>query len=403
MYVLVANLGSTSFKYSLFDIDSETVLAKGRIERIGEAESPCTVAVYTSDGSEKKKEEKLQVPDHAAAVQTCLKELRSHFGDDFNIAAIGFKTVHAAGISGVQLVDEALLQAMEEFNDVLPAHNPPYVNAMRLLRDKLPEIPLVAAFETGFHLTIPNRNRYYGVPLEWAEKYHIQKWGFHGASHRYIATRTPELYATLAGKVPQPFRIISMHLGGSSSICAIKDGKSVAASMGTSPQTGLFQNNRCGDLDPFIIPYLMRRMDKTYVEVLHLLSTKSGLLGLSGVGNDLRDIMNEAKNGNERAKLALDVFAGSIRQYLGAYLVELGGVDALVFTAGIGENNEFIREQVCKGLESFGIILDEKKNTEVHSVEAPIHTADSKTQIWVIPTNEELVVARQVKECLSAK
>ncbi|MCL2742969.1 MAG: acetate/propionate family kinase [Planctomycetaceae bacterium] len=398
MHVLVANLGSTSFKYSLFDIDDETVLAKGRIERIGEAESPVSVEV---DG--KKQEAILPVPDHAVAVQTCLNDLRSHFGDDFNIAAIGFKTVHAAGISGVQLVDEKLLQAMEEFNEVLPAHNPPYVNAMRLLRNKLPEIPLVAAFETGFHQTIPNRQRYYGVPFEWAEKYHIQKWGFHGASHRYISVRTPELFVRHAGKLPEPFRMISMHLGGSSSLCAIKDGKSVAASMGTSPQTGLFQNNRCGDFDPFIVPYLMRKMNVSYEEVLKQLSSKSGLLGLSGIGSDLRDIMNEAKNGNERAQLALDVFAGSIRQYLGAYMLELGGVDALVFTAGIGENNEFIREQVCKNLESFGIVLDEKKNAEVRSVEAPIHSPESKTQIWVIPTNEELVVARQVKECLSAK
>ncbi|MDR3183059.1 MAG: acetate/propionate family kinase, partial [Planctomycetaceae bacterium] len=305
---------------------------------------------------------------------------------------IGFKAVHAAGFSGVQKVDTVLLDAMEEYNDVLPAHNPPYVRAMRLLAEKLPDIPLIAAFETDFHQTIPDRHRYFGVPFEWAENFGIKRWGFHGASHRYIAGRSAELLNR------NDLKIISMHLGGSSSLCAINSGKSVAASMGTSPQTGLFHNNRVGDFDPFVIPYLMRKAGKTHHEILHILAEQSGLLGLSGVSGDLRDVMEAAQQGNSQARLACEVLVGSIRNYLGAYLVELGGADVLVFTGGIGEHNGFIRSKVCENLSPLGIILDEAKNGEAAGTEAAIHCSGSKTQIWTIPTNEELVVARQVQE-----
>lgn len=311
------------------------------------------------------------------------------------VSAIGFKAVHAAGVSGVQRVDAHVLDAMEEFNDLMPAHNPPYVRAMRLLAEKLPEIPLVAAFETGFHQTIPNRNRYYGIPLEWADQYYVKRWGFHGASHRYIATRAAELLNR------NDLKIVSMHLGGSSSLCAINAGKSVATTMGSSAQTGLFQNNRCGDFDPFVIPYLMRKTGKTQNDILYELSNKSGLLGLSGIGADIRDIMQALHDGNDRARLALDVFAGYIRQYLGAYLVELGGADMLVFTAGIGENNDYLRKLVCRDLENFGIVLDETKNVQTKAIEASIHTDESKVQIWIVPTNEELIVARQTQELIS--
>jgi acetate kinase len=401
MYILVANLGSTSFKYSLFDMNGEKVLAKGRVERIGEASSPCSVEVGGV-----KRETTVSVPDHAVAVRQCLSQLTEPgFGPIKNaseVSAIGFKAVHAAGISGVQKVDARLLDAMEEINDMMPAHNPPYVRAMRILAEKLPDIPLVAAFETGFHQTIPDRNRYYGVPFEWAEKYNIVRWGFHGASHRYIAARTAEIHQSTP-RSPLPasqLKVISMHLGGSSSLCAIKDGKSVAASMGTSAQTGLFHNNRVGDFDPFVVPYLMRKTGKTQDEILNILATKSGMFGLSGVSGDLRDVMDAAEKGNKQAKLAVDVFIGDIRKYLGAYLVELGGADMLVFTGGIGEHQKELRKSVCAGLEVFGIVLDPQKNADAKGTETAIHASESKTQIWIVPTNEEQIVARQVKELI---
>ncbi|MDR1963413.1 MAG: acetate/propionate family kinase, partial [Planctomycetaceae bacterium] len=395
MYVLVANLGSTSFKYSLFDMNGEKVLAKGRVERIGETSSPCSVEIGGV-----RRETSAAVPDHAVAVRQCLAQLTEpDFGllkNASEVSAIGFKAVHAAGISGVQKVDAKLLDAMEEINDMMPAHNPPYVKAMRILAEKLPDIPLVAAFETGFHQTIPNRNRYYGVPFDWAEKYNVVRWGFHGASHRYIAVRTAEILKR------NDLRIISMHLGGSSSLCAINAGKSVAASMGTSAQTGLFHNNRVGDFDPFVVPYLMRKTGKTQEEILNILATKSGLFGLSGVSGDLRDVMDAAEKGNKQAKLAVEVLVGDIRKYLGAYLVELGGADVLVFTGGIGEHRKDLRENVCRGLETFNIIIDTKKNAESTNNETPIHAPESKTQIWIVPTNEELIVAREVKEIVGS-
>ncbi|MDR2438645.1 MAG: acetate/propionate family kinase [Planctomycetaceae bacterium] len=393
MYVLVANLGSTSFKYSLFDMNNEKVLAKGRIERIGEALSPGMVEVNGV-----KRETNFVAPDHAVAVRQCLAQLTeqefSPIKSDSEIAAIGFKAVHAAGISGVRRVDAELLDAMEEINDMMPAHNPPYVRAMRILAQKLPDIPLVAAFETGFHQTIPNRNRYYGIPFEWAEKYNIIRYGFHGASHRYIAVRTAEILKR------NDLKVISIHLGGSSSLCAINAGQSVAASMGASAQTGLFHNNRVGDFDPFVIPYLIRKTGKTHEEILNILATKSGLLGLSGVSGDLRDVINAAEKGHEQGQLAVEVLVGDIRKYLGAYLVELGGADLLVFTGGIGEHNKTIRKEVCSGLEVFGIILDSQKNA-VAEGETAIHATESKTQIWIVPTNEELIVARQTKELIA--
>jgi acetate kinase len=396
MKILVANIGSTSFKYSLFDMTTESILARGRVERIGEKLSPCVIEV----GGVRYSRE-VSVPDHAVAVRQCLEQLTSSesavLRDVSEIAAIGFKAVHAAGISGVQFVDAKLLDAMEEFNNLLPAHNPPYIKSMRNIASQLPEIPLIAAFETDFHKTIPPRNRYYGVPFEWAEKFDIIRYGFHGASHRYIATRTAEILKR------DDLRIISMHLGGSSSLCAINAGKSVAASMGTSPQTGLFHGNRCGDFDPFVVPYLMRKLSKTQEEVLSILATKSGLLGLSGVGSDLRDVMEAAKNGNDKAKLAVEVLVGYIRLYLGGYLVELGGADVLVFTGGIGENNSVVREMITDNLTTFGICIDKEKNKNITNTESPIHTKESKTQIWIIPTNEEIIVARQCVEKLKSK
>ena len=392
MKVLVANLGSTSFKYRLFDMTDEQQVARGGIERIGEAESSCFVEI-----GGRRSEEVAPVPDHAEAVRRCLAQLtdpeKGCLKSASDVSAIGFKAVHGGSVSGVQRVTSELLQAMEEMNGVAPAHNPPYINAMRLLHEQLPEIPLIAAFETDFHQTIPARNRYYAIPYEWATEGLVRRWGFHGASHRYIAVRTAELLGR------NDLRVISCHLGGSSSLTAIRNGESVGNSLGMSPQSGLPHNNRVGDFDPFALPVIMKRTGKSLEEVLDDLACRSGLLGLSGVSGDVRDVSEAAEAGNERAQLALDVFAGSVRQYLGAYLVELGGADAIVFTGGIGENRPEFRAKVCQGLEEFGIVLDDEKNASTRD-EAPIHSDSSGTQIWVIPTNEELIVARQAKQLL---
>jgi acetate kinase len=392
MKVLVANLGSTSFKYRLFDMRDEQQLARGGIERIGSPESRCSVQIGSW-----RSEQTAKVPDHAAAVRQCLAQLTDPehgcLKDGSEVAAIGFKAVHGGRLSGVQRVTPDVLAAMEEMNQVAPAHNPPYIAAMRLLAEKLPEIPLVAAFETGFHATVPDRLRYYAAPHDWAEKLHIKRWGFHGASHRYIATRTVELLGR------KDLRVISCHLGGSNSLCAIRNGQSVATSMGMSPQTGLPHNNRVGDFDPFAIPLIMKAEGKSLEEVIDVLAEHSGLLGLSGVSGDVRDLEEAAAAGNARARLALDMFTSEIRRYLGGLLVELGGLDVLVFTGGIGENGVNIRSAVCRNLEGLGLDLDPDANQAARG-EGPIHAAGSRTQIWIVPTNEELIVARQAKELL---
>jgi acetate kinase len=392
MKILVANLGSTSFKYRLFDMADEKCVARGGVERIGSPESPCFVEI-----GGKRTELKTEIPDHAAAVKQCLAQLTDPASGCLKsaseVAAIGFKAVHGGRVSGVQRVTENVLAAMEEMSLVAPAHNPPYIKAMRLLGEKLPEIPLVAAFETDFHSTIDDRLRYYPAPYEWAEKLHIKRWGFHGASHRYIAQRTSQLLGRY------DLRIISCHLGGSNSLCAIRGQQSVATSMGMSPQTGLPHNNRVGDFDPFAIPLIMQAQGLSLHQVLDTLAEKSGLLGLSGISGDIRDLEEAAAQGKARAKLALDVFVAEIRRHLGGMLVELGGVDVIVFTGGIGENGVGIRAGVCADLPELGIELDPALNALAKG-EFRISRDGSKVQVWTIPTNEELVVARQTKHVL---
>ncbi|HEX4000294.1 MAG TPA: acetate/propionate family kinase [Pirellulales bacterium] len=447
MKILVANLGSTSFKYRLFDMADERQLARGGVERIGSrsgaADAPQS-RWFAEIGSNRSEGVAL-VPDHAVAVRQCLEHLTDPNGgclhDAGEVSAIGFKAVHGGRLSGVQRVTPEVLAAMEEMNHVAPAHNPPYVAAMRLLSERLPGIPLVAAFETGFHQTIPPRLRNYAIPQNWAESLHIERWGFHGASHRYIATRTAQLVAgepsaplASGGKVAEPssplspggrgagpsaplspggrgaggegasandLRIISCHLGGSSSVCAIRGGRSVATSMGMSPQSGLPQNNRVGDFDPFALPLIVQQTGKSLDEVLHVLAEQGGLLGISGTSGDVRDLETAAAAGDERAQLALDIFTTSVRHYLGAYLVELGGADAIVFTGGIGENSAAVRSAVCQGLKSLGILLDAERNTSARG-ESRIDGPDSRVQLWIMPTNEELVVAWQCKQFLES-
>lgn len=396
MKVLVANLGSTSFKYRLFDISGSNAeqIARGGIDRIGQAESRCLVEVQGT-----RSEATAHVPDHAAALRMCLEQLTGEAGCLRNVdevSAIGFKAVHAGRLSGVRIVDDELLAEMEELADVAPAHNPPYVKAMRTLKTAFPQIPLVAALETGFHDTIPAAHRAYAVPTEWSSQYGVKRWGFHGASHRYIAGRIAEL----TGR--KDLKVISCHLGGSSSLCAISEGKSIATTMGMSPQTGLPQNNRVGDFDPFALPYLIRRTGKSLETLLHELANKSGLAGLSGTSGDLRDIEEAAGRGDEKARLALDVYIASIRQYIGGYMALLGGCDAIVFTGGIGENSRLIRERVCEQMEWAGIALDPQANATANG-EAKISSASARVEVWTVPTNEELVVARQTANAVEER
>ncbi len=400
MKILVANLGSTSFKYRLFDMGdregqaaSEELMARGAIERIG---SEAAKVVITSPRG--RREQICPIADHGAAVQLCLDQLTDPeigvLGEAAEVAAIGFKAVHARNLTGVHLVDEAVLAAMEAFDAVAPAHNPPYTRAMRMLRQRFPQLPLVAAFETGFHQTVPEANQRYAIPDHWATELGIRRWGFHGASHRYIAERMAELIGRA------DLKVISCHLGGSSSLCAIRAGRSVACSLGVSPQSGLPHNNRVGDFDVFALPVLLRETGKSLDEILEILANESGLAGISGAGRDLRDIEAAAAAGNARAQLALDVFVGSIRHYLGAYLLELGGADVIAFTGGIGENSARIRSEVCRNLDWFGVELDPSLNTS-GPAERRVSAPGSRVEIWTVPTNEEIVVARQAKELLS--
>lgn len=397
MKILVANLGSTSFKYRLFDMNEGRQLARGGIERIGSDESKCNVEIGDYEN-----ELTLHVPDHAVAVQQCLAQLTDPdngcLADASEVAAIGFKAVHGGRFSGVQRITNEVLAAMEEMNGVAPAHNPPYINAMRLLSEKLPNIPLVAAFETGFHQTIPARTNTYAIPHEWTEDFQVRRWGFHGASHRYISQRTPELMI----RDRENLRVVSCHLGGSSSLCAIRNGESVATTMGMSPQSGLPQNNRVGDFDPFALPRIIEATGLVLEEVLSKLANNGGLQGVSGVSGDIRDLEAAAADGNERAKLALDMYVTEIRRHLGGLLVELGGADAIVFTGGIGENGKQIRAAVCDGLSELGIELDSVANQEA-SGETEISAEGSRVEIWVIPTNEEIIVAGQTQALLKAE
>lgn len=399
MKVLVANLGSTSFKYRLLDMSDERQLARGGVERIGSPSSRCFVEIGTS-----KVEMEQSVPNHGVAVDACIQQLTNPTSgclrDASEISAIGFKAVHGGRVSGVQIIDESVLQAMDEMNSVAPAHNPPYMAAMRQLATMAAKIPLVAAFETDFHQTIPEAWKRYAIPDALAEQLPIRKWGFHGASHRFIGWRMSQLLAN------SDARVISLHLGGSSSLCAMRGGRSVATTMGMSPQTGLPHNNRVGDFDPYALPLMMEKTGLSLKDLLKVLATEGGLLGLSGgLSGDVRDLEQAAEQGNAKARLALDVFIAEIRRQLGSMLVALGGADAIVFTGGIGENSITVRRAVCDGLHDLGIALCETKNqagdNQAGEKERRIDdAARGKSQLWIVPTNEELIVARQTVEAI---
>ena len=372
MIVLVANLGSTSFKYKLFDMShGERVLAEGAADRIGLDSSAWTL---TPTGGQKRSGS-AGLADHEAAIELHLSELvkAGVISNIDAVNAIGFKAVHGGPLD-VEKVDEKVLSVMQQFADVAPAHNPPYIAAMRAFARRLPKIPQVAAFETAFHRTIPLKRQVYAIPHEWTEKFGIRRYGFHGASHRYIATRVAELN-------PQAKKIISCHLGGSCSICAIQDGKSVASSFGMTVQTGIPHASRVGDFDAFALLKLLQN-GLTLEQIWQKLGKEGGLLGASGVSSDCRDVQKAAQEGNARAKLALEVFVEAVRHYIGAYLAVLNGADAIVFTGGIGQHALDIRRQILSDLDFAGIVLDEKKNAAASgSAETRIDAADSRAAL----------------------
>jgi len=379
--VLVANIGSTSFKFRLFDMDGERELARGGAERIGSDNAAVKVGDKTWAG---------RIADHGQAIDHCLRLLPD---PNVKLDAIGFKAVHGGTTSGAVRVTEEVIRTMTEFFDIAPAHNPPYVAAMKAFAARLPDVPQVAAFETAFHQTIPPSRTTYGVPWEWTQA-GVRRYGFHGASHRYIAVRTAELMGR------KDLRVISCHVGGSSSICAIENGRSVANSFATTPQSGLIHNNRVGDFDPYALLKVLPAFKLTFEQALQEMAKKGGLLGISGVSNDRRDIEQAAAEGNERARLALDVLVEGVRHYVGAYLAVLNGADLIVFTGGIGENSASFREAVCARMDYAGIKLDSRKN-ETRGREETISADDSRVRIMVIPTNEELIVARQTRDVLA--
>ena len=391
MKILVSNIGSTSLKYRLFDFSDgkSEVLAKGGFER---------------------------VTDSAATIEEVLAQLKDggHIESESDLAAVGFKTIMAKDISGCVEATEEVLEAMEFYSSVAPAHNPPYIAGIRQFREIMPAKPMVALFETAFYQHTSTAAQRYAVPQEWYDL-GVRRWGFHGASHKFIAERSAELLGrddvaerarnlyVNAGASPvdgPDLRIISCHMGGSSSITGIRNGVAIGTSMGMSPQSGLPQNNRVGDLDSHALPFIMRKTGISADEAQEIMCKQSGLQGVSGVSNDLRDIADAAAEGNERAQLALDLLVHQSRHWIGAFHFDLNGIDALVFTAGIGENRSPLRADICANLENLGIKIDAEKNNNTPAEEAVISTDDSPVKVMIIPTNEELVVGREVKRFL---
>lgn len=376
MKVLIPNIGSTSFKYRLVEMPDdgtagEAVLAQGRVERIGQPGGECS--------------------DCNAAIRKCLGEIAGPgkaLASLKEIGAVGFKAVHTGPLNTPQIIDEAFLAAMEEFSFLAPAHNPPYIAAIRAFREELPGVPLVAVMEPFPYRFMDEASTTYAVPYEWRTEHGIRRYGFHGASHRSASERVQALLGR------KDLRHISCHLGGSSSVAAFRKGVAVDVSMGASPQSGLPQNNRVGDIDVFAVLHMMKKLGMGPDEMAKLLGSQSGLAGISGTSGDLRDLEEAAAKGSARARLALDVFVRAIRHYVGAFLLELGGLDAITFSGGIGENSAAIRAAVLKGLVPFGVELDEERNAELKG-EGAISTMRSMVKVLVIPANEEAILARE--------
>lgn len=398
MKILVINCGSSSLKYQLIDMETEELMAKGLVERIGIEGSRIK---HETIGKEKKTIE-TPMQDHKRALELVMESLTNEeYGaikslDE--IDAVGHRVVHGGeDFAQSVIIDEKVLKGIEDNVEIAPLHNPPNIMGIKACQRLLPNVKQVAVFDTAFHQTMPAESYIYALPYEYYEKYKIRRFGFHGTSHKYITNRAAEML----GKDVNEVNLITCHLGNGSSICAVKNGKSIDTSMGFTPLEGLAMGTRCGDLDPAILPFLMEKENLSTDEINTLINKKSGVLGISGVSSDFRDIEAARDEGNKRAKLALDIFEKRVRGYIGSYMTELDHVDAIVFTAGVGENSIEMRESIVNGLKSLGIKIDPERNN-VRGEDKLISADDSSIKFFVIPTNEELMIARDTKELVRA-
>ena len=389
MNILVINAGSSSLKYQLLNPETQQVLAKGLCERIG-IDGKFT---YKPEGKQAVKEADVAMPTHNEAIKAVLDALvdpaNGVIGSMKEIDAVGHRVVHGGEkFARSVLITEEVMAAIEECNPLAPLHNPANIIGIKACQALMPNTPMVAVFDTAFHQTMPAAAYMYALPYEYYEKDKVRRYGFHGTSHKYVTQRAAEML----GKPIEDLKLISCHLGNGSSIAAVDGGKSVDTSMGFTPLAGLPMGTRCGDIDAGILQYLMNKYSMDIDKMLNVLNKKSGVEGLSCVSSDFRDLENAAAEGNEKAELAQKKFAYEVRKYVGAYAAAMGGVDAVIFTAGVGENDKVIRAMACEGLEFMGLKLDEAAN-DVRGKETVISAADSKVKVLLIPTNEELMIA----------
>lgn len=397
MNILVINCGSSSLKYQLIDMNGEEVLAIGLVERIGIEGSRIK---HDTTGKERYIIEE-PMKDHRKALELVLNaivdEEHGAISSLDEIGAVGHRVVHGGeDFSGSIIIDENVMEALEKNVELAPLHNPPNIIGINACKELMPNIQMVAVFDTAFHQTIPAENYIYALPFEYYEKYKVRKYGFHGTSHKYVSQRAAEMI----GKDIKDLKIVTCHLGNGSSITAVDGGESIDTSMGFTPLEGLAMGTRCGDMDPAIIPFIMEKENMSIEEVNKMLNKKSGVLGISGVSSDFRDLDEADEQGNERATLALNLFANRVKKYIAAYAAQMGGIDVLVFTAGLGENSPSMRERICKGLECLGATIDKELNN-VRGKDTIISNESSKVKIMVIPTNEELMIARDTLELVS--
>jgi acetate kinase len=390
MNVLVINCGSSSLKYQLLEMTTETLIAKGLVERIGIEGS---VLKHEKTGAGKVVIE-TPMENHKDAIAQVIAAITDDtYGvikSMSEIGAVGHRVVHAGEkYAASVLINDDVIKALEDCIELAPLHNPPNLLGIAACTELMPHTPQVAVFDTAFHQTMPPESFIYAIPYEYYENYGIRRYGFHGTSHKYVSERA----AAMLGKPIENLKIITCHLGNGASVCAIKNGKCVDTSMGLTPLEGLVMGTRSGDLDPAIISFLADKLNITADDIINILNKKSGVLGISGVSSDFRDIEAAVAEGNKRALLALDVFAHRVRFYIGAYMAELNGVDAIVFTAGLGENGSEVRKTICSNLDNLGIKINPELN-DVRGEETIISDADSKVKVMLIPTNEELVIAR---------
>ena len=391
MKVLVINCGSSSLKFQLIDSDSEEVLAKGLCERIGIDGGMVT---YQPEGKDKIKKN-ADMPDHTEAVKLVIDSLIDKENGVIStldeIGAVGHRIVHGGeSFSSATLINDDVIKAIEDCNDLAPLHNPANLIGIRSCQKIMPNVPMVAVFDTAFHQTMPKKAYLYGIPYEYYKKYKVRRYGFHGTSHEFVSKRAAEFL----GKDIDNFKVIVCHLGNGASISAVKNGKCVDTSMGLTPLEGLFMGTRSGDLDPAIIQFISKKEKLSIDEMLNILNKKSGVLGLSEVSSDFRDLNEAAENGNEQAKTTLEAYSYRVAKYIGSYVAAMNGVDAIVFTAGVGENNIEVRQMIGEYLGYLGTGVDKEKNN-IRGKEAVISPDGARVSVLVIPTNEELAIARE--------